>query len=40
MDDKNINLWRQIEGARRAGKRMAMVRGRPGTAPGRRSIGG
>jgi hypothetical protein len=23
MDDKTINLWRQIEGARRVGKRAA-----------------
>ena len=31
MDDKTLNLWRQIEGARRAGKRQALDRGKPGT---------
>jgi hypothetical protein len=31
MDDKTINLWRQIEGARRIGKRKAIDRARPGT---------
>lgn len=29
MDDKSLNLWRQIEGARRVGKRQAMPRMRP-----------
>jgi hypothetical protein len=33
MDDKTLNLWRQIEGARRVGKRQAVHRGKP--APGR-----
>jgi hypothetical protein len=26
MDDKTLNLWRQIEGARRIGKRQAIAR--------------
>jgi hypothetical protein len=30
MDDKTINLWRQIEGARRIGKRQAVGRLKPG----------
>jgi hypothetical protein len=29
MDDKTLNLWRQIEGARRVGKRSALSHGRP-----------
>lgn len=29
MDDKTLNLWRQIEGARRTGKRQAVQRERP-----------
>jgi hypothetical protein len=40
MDEKSINLWRQIEGARRIGKRTAIGRSRPGPPPGRRDIGG
>jgi hypothetical protein len=35
MDDKSLNLWRQIEGARRIGKRQAMRRPRPQSAPQR-----
>ena len=30
MDDKSINLWRQIEGARRVGKRKARERSSAG----------
>jgi len=30
MDDKTINLWKQIEGARRVGKRRARERATPG----------
>jgi hypothetical protein len=30
MDDKSLNLWRQIEGARRIGKRSPLSRARPG----------
>jgi len=37
MDDKTINLWRQIEGARRVGKRSALLRGRP-VQPGVRRV--
>jgi hypothetical protein len=33
MDDKTLNLWRQIEGARRVGKRSAMSRARPAATP-------
>ncbi|MGE5563414.1 MAG: hypothetical protein ACM3ZV_08895 [Bacillota bacterium] len=33
MDDKTLNLWRQIEGARRVGRRQALDRARPGAAP-------
>jgi hypothetical protein len=40
MDEKSINLWRQIEGARRIGKRTAIARERPGPAPARQGIGG
>ena len=29
MDDKTINLWKQIEGARRVGKRQARERSIP-----------
>jgi hypothetical protein len=29
MDDKSINLWKQIEGARRVGKRRARGRATP-----------
>lgn len=32
MDDKTLNLWRQIEGARRIGKRQAVQRGKAGQA--------
>jgi hypothetical protein len=39
MDEKSINLWRQIEGARRIGKRTAIGRARPGPPPGRQGIG-
>jgi hypothetical protein len=35
MDDKTLNLWRQIEGARRIGKRQALGRVRPGPLPRR-----
>lgn len=35
MDDKTLNLWRQIEGARRVGKRQAIERTPPGGPPGR-----
>jgi hypothetical protein len=34
MDDKTLNLWRQIEGARRVGKRQAVHRGKPGRGSG------
>jgi hypothetical protein len=34
MDDKSLNLWRQIEGARRLGRRQAtLVRTRPVPPP-------
>jgi hypothetical protein len=33
MDDKTLNLWRQIEGARRVGKRR-VGRDRPAAIPG------
>jgi hypothetical protein len=33
VDDKTINLWRQIEGARRIGKRQVVGRAKPGTLP-------
>jgi len=33
MDDKTINLWRQIEGARRVGKRQVVGRVKPATLP-------
>lgn len=33
MDDKTINLWRQIEGARRIGKRHVAARGKPQALP-------
>jgi hypothetical protein len=33
MDDKTLNLWRQIKGARRVGKRQAVVRAKPGSLP-------
>jgi len=39
MDEKSINLWRQIEGARRIGKRTAIGRARPAPPPGRQGIG-
>ena len=39
MDDKSINLWRQIEGARRIGKRQAMPRLRPASVPVRQTGG-
>jgi hypothetical protein len=29
MDDKTLNLWRQIEGARRVGRRHLSARGKP-----------
>jgi len=35
MDDKTLNLWRQIEGARRIGRREA-GRVRPGASPSAR----
>lgn len=38
MDDKSINLWRQIEGARRVGKRQ-VGRVRPTAAPTRPAAG-
>jgi len=37
MDDKTINLWRQIEGARRVGKRQ-VGRPRPAAAPARPAV--
>jgi hypothetical protein len=40
MDEKSLNLWRQIEGARRIGKRTAVGRSTPGPPPARRGIGG
>lgn len=40
MDEKSLNLWRQIEGARRVGKRMAVGRAPPMAPPGRRETGG
>ena len=40
MDDKTLNLWRQIEGARRVGKRQAVERTVPAEPPGRQgSVG-
>jgi len=33
MDDKSLNLWRQIEGARRLGRRQATLRPRPVSPP-------
>ena len=36
MDNKTLNLWRQIEGARRIGRRQAMDRGRRGPPDARR----
>jgi hypothetical protein len=33
MDDKTLNLWRQIEGARRIGKRQTIERTAPGGPP-------
>jgi len=40
MDDKTLNLWRQIEGARRVGKRRAVERTSPPGSPGRQgSVG-
>ncbi|HWC55741.1 MAG TPA: hypothetical protein VG434_02095 [Sphingomicrobium sp.] len=33
MDDKTINLWRQIEGARRIGKRQVAGRSKPEALP-------
>ncbi len=33
MDEKTLNLWRQIEGCRRA--RLAAGRAKPGTTPER-----
>jgi hypothetical protein len=35
MDDKTLNLWRQIEGARRVGKRAGTARAKPGALPAR-----
>jgi hypothetical protein len=35
MDDKTLNLWRQIEGARRVGKRSSFAR-RPNAPLSRR----
>jgi hypothetical protein len=35
MDDKSINLWRQIEGARRVGRRHAIDRQKRGGTPAR-----
>jgi hypothetical protein len=29
VDDKTLNLWRQIEGARRSGRRQAVPRAKP-----------
>jgi len=40
MDEKSLNLWRQIEGARRVGKRLAVVRPRPAPGPGETGVGG
>jgi hypothetical protein len=39
MDDKTLNLWRQIEGARRVGKRQAIGRTRRGVEPARPRFG-
>lgn len=33
VDDKTINLWRQIEGARRIGKRQVAGRSKPEALP-------
>jgi hypothetical protein len=33
MDDKTLNLWRQIEGSRRVGKRQAVPRAKPAAPP-------
>jgi hypothetical protein len=35
MDDKTLNLWRQIEGYRRRTGKQAAVRSKPETAPPR-----
>jgi hypothetical protein len=40
MDEKSLNLWRQIEGARRVGKRLAVVRLRPAPGAGGVGVGG
>jgi hypothetical protein len=33
MDDKSLNLWRQIDAFRRVGKRRAVSRTNPGPGP-------
>ncbi|MES2137745.1 MAG: hypothetical protein V4502_11890 [Pseudomonadota bacterium] len=38
MDDKSLNLWRQIEGARRAEKQQAPRRSAPDKAPAREVV--
>jgi hypothetical protein len=35
MDDKTLNLWRQIEGYRRRSKALTSGRSKPETAPPR-----
>jgi hypothetical protein len=39
MDDKTLNLWRQIEESRRAVKRPAPGRAKSATAPEREAVG-
>jgi hypothetical protein len=36
MDDKTLNLWRQIEGARRTARRQALGRDKPAAPAGAR----
>ncbi|HLO20249.1 MAG TPA: hypothetical protein VK192_07135 [Sphingomicrobium sp.] len=38
MDDKSLNLWRQIEGFRRRSKRGLANREKSGTPPARQTI--
>jgi len=38
MDDKTINLWRQIEDCRRRGKSQAAERSKPAAVPTRETV--
>jgi hypothetical protein len=40
MDDKSINLWRQIEDSRRAGKRQAVDPAKTRAEPARQGASG